>query len=475
MEGAGAWDDNSKPAISPRVLHTARRALRHYKLFLLVLMLGIGATALVAKNTPQVYRSEAVILYRQSARQGAGDASSWRRVGSRLQDMLVARERLLRIVRELRPYPKAAGPYEAADELRRKIGFLARDGSTFLIWFDTDTPARAQTVTARLAQTLIEDVGRQQADEAEQTRQFLDTEKQRVEREVRDKEMALSRFIGTHPEAVQARIGGGWASGSSSTPDSDSPRREALAPRRESPSATRADADLLSAERRAALELLQAQRDLEAKQQALTDAHPDLINARERLRQAEVTLARTRAAGVTSPAPATPAAPTLAAGSSTASGTPNRVDVGREIAALERELTHVRRSARRGGPRPSPHALRGEVELQSLRHDLEQARERLAGLEDRQFQAALTAKMESRGDIGSLALLDPAYLPGLPLVDRKKKTTMAGVAIAFLLAASAALLRAHTDDRLYDVQDVVWLAGLPVLADVPAISRKAHG
>ena len=120
-----------RPMSSAKYL--ARRAARHYGLFLVALAAGLVGTAALVRYTNQVYRSESVILYR-SSRAGAADASdSSRRVASRLQDMLMSHERMNRVIQELSLYPKVKNRDEAADEMRKKIGFKARDGNTFLI------------------------------------------------------------------------------------------------------------------------------------------------------------------------------------------------------------------------------------------------------------------------------------------------------------------------------------------------------
>lgn len=463
-------EQQAKPAgLSP--FHLAKRALRYYKLALVVMAVGVAATVLIARSSKQVYRSEAVLLYRQTGQRGYGEMDSSRRVGTRLQDMLYARDRLLGIVRELRVYPDIANPHEAADALRRKIAFLVRDGSTFVITFDAETPQMAQAVTQRLAQSLVDDNNRQRATEAEQTRVFLDAERKKVDEEVRQKEAALARFLQAHPEAVTARMGlSGGGSDDSGRDELEAELARLRASRTEGrDQQPRTDGELLATQRRLEMELLSAERELAERSQKLTDRHPDLIAARERVKRAEADVNRLRSnVEAASQATAQRSAGAAATGS----------EASREIAALEQRAEPgagtVSRSSRpsrsSSGPRISRSALKTEVELESLRHDLEQARERLAELGDQEFQATLVARMASSGDIGQLVVLDPAYLPGLPFVDTKKKVTMGGFALALMLALGAALLRARTDDRLYDAADVEWLTGRQVLVSVPRVN-----
>ena len=50
---------------APSPLHLARRAARHWKMVAAILVVGLVATVMAARSTDQIYRSEAVLLYRQ--------------------------------------------------------------------------------------------------------------------------------------------------------------------------------------------------------------------------------------------------------------------------------------------------------------------------------------------------------------------------------------------------------------------------
>ncbi len=453
-------------APTPSTLHLAQRSLRYAGLSALVLGLGLAATAFMVQRTPQVYRSEAVLLYRQAARQGNSDDSA-RRAGARLSDMTLARERLRRLTDEFKLYPEIADRNAAVDDMRRKVAFKARDGSTFLITFDSSSPAQAQAVNGRLVQTLIEDNTRQRAKETEEMRRVLEAERGRLEEDLRARQAAVTQYLGLHPEAAMARETGG-----SENPDVDALAREVervrgVRPSSGDPVARTVDAELLAAERKTATDLAQARRELAEKQQRLTDVHPDVVVANERVRQAESSWRELRDAVTEAnamPAPIRPAA--------TSSSSSN----DRALSSVEQQLARIKRSARSGGRQISSRALRGEVELQSLRHELDQARERLAGLEEKQVEAQLQAKMDTNAETGQLAILDPASRPGLPVVDVRKKVLLGGVAASLMLAIGLALLRARTDDRIHDQRDAQWLGGQPVLASIPERRRRrAHG
>jgi succinoglycan biosynthesis transport protein ExoP len=450
-------DGNDERRQTSPALYLARRAARHYGLFLSVLAVALVGIAGVVRYTDQVYRSESVILYRNA---GDNSSDSSRRVASRLQDMLMSHDRIVRVMNELRLSPDIKNRDEAADEVRKRIVFRARDGSTFLISFDAPSPALAQAVVSRLAATLIEDNSRLRRQEAEETGRFLAQEQLRLNQDVKEHEATLTAFLRAHPEALGRTEGGAAAEPAGM----DELQRE-MERLRGTPSADgRPDPDVIANVRRAETDYDLAQKDFLDKEQRLTDVHPDLIAARVKAKQAAAALQRLReAAGLTRPATGDPGA-----------------DQKEQVAAMEREMARLRRVRPGGVPRLTKQQLEVSVMFESLRHDLEQTRARLAGLQDKQFQAELATKLESNSELGQLAVLDPASRPGLPVVDVRKKVAIGGVIFALLLAFGAAAWRARRDDRIHDREDAEWLGGKPVLVLLPPPpasrrGRAAHG
>jgi uncharacterized protein involved in exopolysaccharide biosynthesis len=273
---------------------------------------------------------------------------------------------------------------------------------------------------------------------------------------VKAKEASLTAFLRAHPDALGRAEGGG------NSPELDSLQREMDRLRGTPSAAGGPDPEVMATVRRAEADYDVAQRDYNDKSQRLTAEHPDLIMARNKSKQAETNLQHVReVAGLARPAE---------------SGKP--ADNSGQVEALEREMAKARRRASSVG-RPSRQQLEVSVMFESLRHELEQARVRLAGLEDKQFQAGLAAKVETSAEIGQLAVLDPASRPGLPLIDVRKKVAIGGVLLALLLAVGAAALRARSDDRIHDTADAEWLGGKPVLVLLPPPPRArrsdAHG
>ena len=222
---------------------------------------------------------------------------------------------------------------------------------------------------------------------------------------------------------------------------------------------SRSTSEIVEAKRQAETERETAQRELQTKLDTLTEAHPDVIVARERLKRAQSDVGRfsgqlEKAAG---------ASPGQGASADAL-----------EIKAMEGKLADMRFASNRRRTR-DPRALQGEVQLQHLRHNLEEARKRLSAVENERVQATVMEKMDSSGNFLRLRIHDPATLAGSPLQSRRRRFAMGGFMLACLLAVGTALGRAMVSDRIFDRSDVTTLGGAPVLAVVPPVPKRLRG
>src|SRR5882672_5858009 len=162
-----------------------------------VLALGLAATAIWALSTNRLYRSEAVILYERGVQSGMGgqEGDLPRVMGTRLHDMLMSRQRLESVVKEMHLYPvivEQRSIVDAIDEMRKHLTLTGREGYTFRVSFDADRREVAQQALDRLTKSVVEDDARRRMKEAEDTKAFLDTERLHADQDLRTKESALS-------------------------------------------------------------------------------------------------------------------------------------------------------------------------------------------------------------------------------------------------------------------------------------------
>ena len=82
------------------------RVLRARKVGAVAMGFGLGATVILALSTHRLYRSEAVMVYERGAQAvGATEGTSARGLASRVGDMMLSRERLEGLVKEMNLYP----------------------------------------------------------------------------------------------------------------------------------------------------------------------------------------------------------------------------------------------------------------------------------------------------------------------------------------------------------------------------------
>jgi uncharacterized protein involved in exopolysaccharide biosynthesis len=472
-----------------------RRSLGFWKRALLVFILTTAATLPFAMSAKRLYRSETVVLYQETLHQtelGTGNegGDNARRVGARLKEVLLARASLEPIVKDMHLY-LPAGPIDAhdlvdaVDEMRLHINFRAREGDTFEIAYDGNSPQEAQDVTNRLAQTIVDEAAKRRAEHAKTLKDFLILESERNKVELRTKEAELAKFYTLHPEYAPpppgappgtrpgaARPGAGGEDATLAALEWKALRIERQlkaqpgAPPPPPPKPPPAAVQIPDSP-----ELIAARKDFEDKSQHFTDKHPDVVAARARLRAAEAAQAEAQAA-----ADAKAAAAARAAAEEPAP--PPKDEADRE--ALKKELDDLRRliAARRAGTKPAATTAPSptgtaegtvalEVELRRLQHDVNEARDRQSQLDDRRFKASISASSVMNDRNIQVSVLDPAYLPTHP-ISKPRRLLVAGALLAcFLLALITALVSARLDDRIHDRADLEIIDVLPVMGVIP--------
>ncbi|HEX2879177.1 MAG TPA: hypothetical protein VHO25_06545, partial [Polyangiaceae bacterium] len=461
-----------------------------------VLLGALAGAAFLQVRKPR-FRSETVILYVEQGspietNEGGGAP---RNITVRLKELLLSRPKLERIVSDFNLYPKVRdkyGPLEAVEELKRHVDFRAPGGDTFSIAFEGGSPSEAQQVTAELARVVLQGDSELRTEQARVTLDFLKSEKQRTDSELRDAEQKLAAFMAKHPRfaldttpltngaAIRASMGAA-AGTTASNPLSWSRSR----PVRSLASKAQAGAneagvtpdnplpivteDLDPVRARAALAAARA--NLAEQLTHYTPAHPDVRAAQSAVARAEQRLETAeRSAPVPLPAPAptpvvapvppseaaTTATPTVAA---TERGTQPR-PAGAPIAAAAAGGTDV---------------VATETEWLNLTRAVTEARQRHDQVQTQLFKADILASSEGGGHGVQVNVIDPAYLPLRPLPPGRLVILLMFLAGSFVIGAVIAVARATMDERLLRGTDLEGIA--EILVEIPKASaaRRAHG
>jgi capsular polysaccharide biosynthesis protein len=464
-----------------RLFAFVRRTLRFWPTVLIVL--GVGALACVGFlywNKPK-YRSETVVLYSQGPSTGdpTTDSGTSRNVTVRLKELLMSRPKLERVVGEFNLYAdlrQKLGMTEAVEELEKHVEYRAPGGDTFSIAFVGASPVEAQRVTSRLATLVIEQDAELRRNQARVTRDFLVTEKTKVEATLRAAERDLAAFMAENPRfaldvtplATGAAIRATTAPNVAAAPGALTTRvfvpqaaTSGAAPRPSVPVAMGVDSEVS----RAAAAVAAARAHLAEQLEHYTEAHPDVRAAASAVERAESRLAALATGGTASQAP--PAAP--AAAPAAASGEPKAAPVVRRIPS-----TPVRAVPAAPRASPSGDVVALETEWLKLTRAATQARQRLDQVEAALFKADLLASSESGGRGLEMTVIDPAYLPARPLPPGRTLIVALFVAGSLLIGVFVAMLRAILDDRIFEARDALGPAELLVEVPRAGSPRRAH-
>jgi uncharacterized protein involved in exopolysaccharide biosynthesis len=483
-----------------RIFTLGKRSWRFRWYAALVVLLGAVASLAAAMLRERQYTSETLIVYREgmgmrtiSGSEVVVDAQA--KLALKLRELVLSRTTLEKLIREYHLYAdimEKRGPVDAVDEMRKNIAFRAKDGETFGLSFTGTEPYRVQELTARLAREMLEENSKSRLESAGETKEFLDSEKQRSDGDLRDKEGALATFISKHPEfareangansgtetgiAVRAMQGAKDAA-HSSDPQLNALEREATRiqqrlgmPTKHGKTDAPVDPKLAAMRAEAEAEVKQAQRDVAQMLSTYTEEHPDVRAAKSRLKNAETKLKHTLES--------------ISASDAEAKATTPPEDTGEiDRAALEQELkkaqdaisAYKRKKASSPDSTPSVPAANGVVQLETdwtrLNREVTDARERNQQLEARQFKASILESAVTSGRNAQMIIVDPAYKPTHP---NKGRTQIvgAGLAVSFVLALLVALALTLLDDRIYDRVDLDGLQLTPILGVVPKPDGK---
>ncbi|HEX8952201.1 MAG TPA: hypothetical protein VF997_19525 [Polyangia bacterium] len=482
-----------------RVLAILLRTRRFIVPALIVVAVGGVLSFAYAMVRKRVFKSETLILYREGIRSSdivGGDDQNDRaqKLGLRLKEMVLSRTRLEMIIKESKLYPalvEERGMIDAVDEMRKHIAFRVQDGDTFGLSFEGNDPEIVQKVTLHLADALLAENSRTNSEQAEVTKEFLDREKDRIEKELKEKETSLAQFLSKHPEFAReaATPGQNQAGASIRAASAASAARAAAAPKGDSTLASlereagrlqerlgmpvthksktvEADPQLVAAKQEAEADLRQAQKDLADKQGEFTEEHPDVRAARAHVKQAQEKLKRASDAvafNLTAQQQRTSA-------KEEDEGYIDRGALENQLKRINEEITDYKRH--KAGAAPATNTVASsvvalETDWVRLNREVVDARDRFQSLQDKEFKASMVESAAATGHTAQMVVIDPAFVPTHAAPPGRTVLMAVGLAASMVLSLLFALGLAIVDDRIYDRDDVERLGMLPLIGVVP--------
>ena len=197
------------------VLHIV---LRRRWWLLLPAVLGLVGSVVLSGFMPEAYRSETLILVvpPRIPEEVVPRANSETSVGDRLNtinDVILSRSRLERIIRDLNLYSKQVKEgimEDVVQRMRADIKVKVEGKESFRVTYVSDAAKTAQMATDRLASLYIEENLRDQENVAQNTNQFLESQLEDAKRRLSEQEKKLEEYKSRHngqlPSQLQANL-----------------------------------------------------------------------------------------------------------------------------------------------------------------------------------------------------------------------------------------------------------------------------
>jgi polysaccharide chain length determinant protein (PEP-CTERM system associated) len=466
-------------------------ARRRIWLIIVPFVLVATATAIESKLTPNLYRSETVILVvPQRIPESYVRSTVTSRIEDRLQSIgqqILSRTRLERIILDFNLYASArrSQPMENVVEImRRDIEIETVKGDAFKVSYVSGDPRAAMEVTNRLSSLFIEENRRDREVLADGTNQFLESQLEDARRRLAEHEKRVEQYrqqySGELPTQVQSNLQAIQNTqlqlqAVSESLDRDRDRRIAF--ERSIADATASDerptaAPAASAEAAAPTEedeLEAARRTLRDLQGRLTAEHPDVIRASRRVRELEA-----KAAAPAAPRPAA-AAPTDARPTRSAATAARVRSLQNEIQNVDRQITYKEGEERRLRTVIATYQARvdaapkRESELIELTRDYTTLQQLYTSLLAKREDSKIAANLERRQAGEQFRVLDPARIPERPFSPNRTRMNLMGAVAGLALGLGLVALLEYRDTTLRSDDDVVSTLHLPVLAVIPLL------
>jgi len=466
---------------------------------IILLMAGV----FVILNIPTIYRSTGLILVEQQeipTQWVNSTVASYadERINAIGQRVLNT-DNLMRIIQKFNLYPEEqkSQPLEQLSAKAREnysvenVESTVRDRTTghrgsatiaFRISFDDPSPETARDVAKELVALYLDENVASRTKAIVDTRQFLESEADRLEIQLADMEQEISKFkernAGALPEHEDINLQT-FQRIESQIADIDrslstlSERRIILeagvdSARRFLQSDQEAGPDV-SSPNPLRERLTQLQTEFAGLQTRYSDAHPDLIKIKREIASLETRIANGEGQ--------TTAAVTLASvGAESEDASLIRLTTDLRSTASEQESLRIRREElvarfdeleKRINKTPEV-----EREYRSLIRDHENLRDKYNDIRAKQNSARVSESLEVEEKGERFTLIDPPRLPLSPHKPNRKKLGVMALGAAILGGLLAALGLEKLDGRIRSIKSVEKASGMPVLASVGYIENR---
>jgi polysaccharide chain length determinant protein (PEP-CTERM system associated) len=428
--------------------------------FLLVLALAVTAIF----TLPKKYKSQTLILVEsEKVPDSFVTQISTDRTSRHLQTIkqeILSRTRLERVVEELDPYGSKFNEARAmtVERMRSGIEINIRGNDAFSIEYIHRDPNMAMQVANRLATLFIEEATLARAKQVGEAHQFIESQLEDARRELEEREQALRRYkeqhIGNLPEQMTANLATLQRLQLEQQTVSDSLRshleRQTLLEQQPiAAAAAAARPDGIG-------ELNQLRDQLAALRTRYRAEHPDVRALEARISRMERELAGQRG---------------IEPVNANAPGNAELEQIRLDIKNLRQRQADIDQRIATFQSRVES-APRTEQDIATLTRDYQKLNENYLALLNRKLEADMAAKLEKRWKGEQYRILDPANLPEHPVSPNKLLFLLAGIVLGLGAGIGTALAADFLDHSIKHVQELEELLPFPVLASIPFIETE---
>jgi succinoglycan biosynthesis transport protein ExoP len=424
-------------------------------------VLVVAAALAAAYALPEKFRSRTVILVESekvpdSFVKAMATESASRRLVT-LQQEVLSRTRLERLIKEVDPYPGATGGSmtRMVEALRDNTTVTVRGSDAFTISFVHRDPRKAMEVTSRLATLFIEEKSESRGAQVEDAYTFIETQVQEAKQELEGREQALRRYkeqhMGTLPEQLNSNLATLQALQLEQQTIGQSLR--AAMERQSAIEASPVGAAALAPDP----ELNQLRTRLAELRLRYTDAHPDVRAVLAQIARIEESMSK-------------PVGTEPAGGRVRDQLEQLRAEV-RTLQAKRQEVDG-RIAAIQGRVENTP---KTEQELATLTRDHQKLQDNYLGLLNKKLDARMSERLEKRWKGEQFRILDPAHFPERRDFPNRMLFALAGLCLGILAGLATAFGAEFLDHSIQTAQELESLLPYKVLATIPDVSRMVDG
>jgi polysaccharide chain length determinant protein (PEP-CTERM system associated) len=437
----------------------------------------------LAANLPEVYRSSTLILITpQKLPASYISSTSTMSVEQRVQTItrqILSRTSLEKIINEFDLFQlKTSGTTmeERVEALRKRVKIEVRRSDTFELTFDASNPEIAMRVTARLASFFIEENLRAREQQAEGTTSFINAEAERLRKELESREALVNQFKAKYrnelPEQLDANLRA-----------LDQLRRElengllrlsSLQERKAVLEKQMAESELFDPTMLLGIGTGESSspsgvsalrnRELEKLLQRYSEKHPDVVRLKRELEISKaVELQETK-----KPVPNEP----IKAGMPMKEVFNSQIsDLKAEMESLQGKNNYLRDQIAVVQTRVDNTPVRA-MDLAKTTRDYDITVRKYQDLQAKGLEAQLSANMEKNQKGEQFQVVDPASFPEKPVAPQRPRIAFIGLALGLMAGIGLVLLLEMLDTSLKRVDEVESLAGVPMLAAIPAVATQ---